>query len=202
MSEQSAEVQSQINLIKQVVVGKSHYRPYKRSSLMVWGVLSVVLILFPPMVLQHFGLGAMGLFLVVFLGIGIGFEVLTFRRTNKRHEITATPTQRFITTFWILGSIFSLLVTVYATKYEHIELIYPMWIFTVGLTNFLIGFFFDSKAKAIGLVSIAAAFGVLIATLFVDGMTAYTFGKYTALLFLSGSTIAMGFYMPREEARV
>lgn len=201
------EALDQINRIKASLVDSQKFVPYAPNALIMWGVVTGFLFLFTQNVIVSFGIFSGALFLAFFIGLAAFIEYRMVSKVNQKYEIEVlTQKQKFIESIYIFKSIFTILMTVALAKLEAYNLIYPIWVFTVGFTSFIAGYVLNQKSFTYHGIASALLAGVMVLLVLLipqgtyDIALSYLF-RFSALLLMGGGYIWLGLNMKKEQQR-
>ncbi len=188
-------------------VEEKQYIPYEPNTLIVWGVTMAIVFMFTQSVIDSLGLVAGGLFLAICMTFSAMIEHnMTKKATKKRETLLLTKKQNFMESVYIFKSIFAILMTALFVKIDAINLIYVVWIFTIGFTSFIAGHILNQKSFTYhGVASAMIAYGIIYLIYFSpNGMQgeglSYLF-RTLAVITIGGGYIWLGFEMKKELKR-
>jgi hypothetical protein len=194
--------QDQIDLINSIVSDKESHYPIRASVLINWSIISAILIYFTPIVHEHYGTEAMVVFLTIFMGLGLFLDIMNIRRINEEMDIIMTPNQKFVGRLWGVISTFAIIMTSALVAIEQVHLIYPLWLFAIGLANYVTGYLFNNTGCKYGITAIFVSVVVLLLSHVIDDLhLLFLIGEYSALVFLSGGTLFIGLQLLSDERK-
>lgn len=160
MSEKDEALQH-LNGIKSILDDKKFF-PYNYNALISWGVISIVLSLFLPMLLKN-SLVYGSFFLILLVGAGFFVEGFLIKKENINYDIDdCTRRQKFIFRIYFFTSLFGITMSILLAKYQLLIPIFMLWMFICGLGNVVVGHTINKK-----LFSIAGYFSISLAVLLI-----------------------------------
>jgi len=197
------EAQKQIDIINSIVSDKDRHYPISYKVLINWSILSAIMIYFTPIILENYGMNYMVIFLSIFMSVGLTFDMIDIKKNNIKHELIMTPNQKFVMRIWSLMSIFAIVLTALFANKNMSELIYPTWLFSIGLANYITGFLFLKGSCRYAIISIIVGILFFIIDIFIDDKEfLYHISQYSALLILSGGIFILGLVVRKKELDV
>ena len=163
---QEQEILAQIRAIKAVLVDDDKAMPVSGNALIIWGIIALIVMWITPEIYNHdgFSITQKGLYSALFLstmmGAGLVADYLFIKGENRKLERVYSRNQRFVTTAWFMLLLVAVVFTVALALFGGWELIYYVWMVTVGLALFITGFFSKKLLQYYGLFLFTA--GILL----------------------------------------
>lgn len=196
-------IKEQFELINSIVSDKSNSFPISYNVLISWSILSALMIIFTPIININFGILPMVIYLFILMGIGLSVDFYYIKKINISRETRTTPNQKFISKVWIINSIFAIILTSIFVENEQFEYIYGVWLFFIGLSNYVTAHIFNKELCNFGIYSIIAAGFLFVSANFIDDkVSMFIVGEILALVFLSGSNLIIGLKLRKLNKNV
>ena len=139
------EVLKQLDEIEYSLLDKEKFMPYDYSMLILWGIVSVVLFLFSGYIFSksvYYG----SVFLTVTIGGAFLVEYLLTKKENRKYRLEAlTNLQKFSESVFAFNIALGILFSILLTQYHLISFIYLIWVFLIGVAEYVLGFSINSK---------------------------------------------------------
>jgi hypothetical protein len=144
MSEKE-EVLKQISAIKSHLVDKKTFFPYNYNACYVWSIIATVLTLIMA-TLYEYSVSVGAVTITVLMAIGFIVEGSLTKKINRSYDIDdCTKRQQFIMTNFLMISLFMIVLSTFLATYKLYTLILLMWLFSISLGYFSVGFVLNIK---------------------------------------------------------
>ena len=190
------DVLKQLDDIHSSLVESEKFMPYNYSVVIMWGVASIVMILFTQTLFEmNIAYGV--IFLVSILGLGWIAEYLMTQKENDKYEIDRyTKIQKFTESLFTFNVIFGILLSFILAEYGLVDYIYLVWVFLLTLSGYLAGFVLNSKLFLVhSKYSMVISLILFVLTLFFN---ITIFNQIFALLSLGFGYIYIGIRLKRK----
>ncbi len=146
--------------------------PYNYNALISWGVISIVLSLFLPILLKNTLLYG-SFFLIILVGVGFFVEGFLIKKENINYDIDdCTKRQRFIFHIYLFTSLFGISMSILLAKLQLLIPIFMLWIFICGLGNIVAGYTINKKLFSYtGYFVVSLAILLIFASVFVSDLS-------------------------------
>jgi hypothetical protein len=163
------DVLKQLDDIHSSLVESERFMPYNYNVVIMWGVSSIIMILFTQTIFEMSILYGV-IFLIFILGIGWIAEYIMTKQENQKYDIDRyTKIQKFTESIFTFSVIFGILISLLLAKNMLISYIYLVWVFLLSLSGYLAGFVVNSKLfLRHSQYSMSISFILFILTLFFD----------------------------------
>ena len=196
------DLKEQFDRINAIVTDKEEGVYHSYQSLILWSILSAMMILGTPYVNVEYGLNAMGIYLFAVMAIGFSVDILYIKKFNRQKETITTPNQKFTAKIWTINTIFAIILTNIFVKNLQIEFIYPVWLFFIGMSNYVTSHTFKLK-NYYNIGAIASALIIFASSgFFEDKVPLYYAGIILSLLFLSLPNLIIGLQIRAKSKNV
>ena len=150
------------------VLDDQKFFPYNYNALISWGVISVALSLFLPMLLKNTLLYG-SLFLILLVGVGFFIEGFLIKKENINYDIdNCTKRQKFIFRIYLFTSLFGIAMSILLAKFQLLIPIFMLWMFICGLGNIVVGYTINKKLFSYtGFFVVSLAILLVFASVFV-----------------------------------
>jgi len=161
--EEKENALNQLKQINAVINDSSKFVPFDGNILIIWAIVGSVMLYFGPGVFYDSILYG-SLFLVCGFLIGFTFEYFLVKNANKKVDLDIfTPIQKSIEVFYATSAVFGILLTVIFFKAGMSALIFPMWLFFIGMPGLISGFLVHCNSfKAVSLFTLFLSFSLLL----------------------------------------
>jgi len=170
MSEKEEALQH-LSEIKSALVDKDSFFPYNYNALIVWGIIGMFLTLFmAPIFKESVLFGA--IFSFVMMSIGFIVEGYLTKKVNADYDIEdCTKRQKFIMMMFTTLTMFGIALSALLAKYDLILLIFPVWLFLMGIGHYAVGFVLNINLfNLTSCLKMSVAILMMIGAYFVDGL--------------------------------
>ncbi len=205
MSEKDEALQH-LDGIKSVLDDKKFF-PYNYNALISWGVISIVLSLFLPMLLKS-SLIYGSLFLLFLVGGGFFVEGFLTKKENISYDIDdCTRRQKFIFRIYFFTALFGIAMSILLAKHQLLIPIFMLWMFICGLGNIVVGHTINKKLFSIaGYFSISSSILLIFASVFVSELSSvdslfFRLTQLATIVSIGVVPIFLAFYI-KKEAKV
>ncbi len=170
MSEKEEALQH-LSEIKSALVDKDSFFPYNYNALIVWGVIGMILTLFmAPLYKESILYGT--IFSTVFITIGFMVEGYLTKKVNADYDIDdCTKRQKFIVMMFTTLTMFGIALSSLLAKYDLVLLVFPVWLFLMGVGHYAVGFVLNIKLfQSTSCLMMSMAILMMIGAFFIDGL--------------------------------
>lgn len=168
------EVLKQISIIQNTIINEKPFSPCSKISIIAWGIISMILFIFTPIIKQS---TYIIFFILFFLTIGFLIEYILLKKVNAKFDfIGLTSKQKQIELRMIFMFLFATIFTLILEQNSLQWAIFAVWSFFLGINNLEI--FATTKVNSLkihGYFMLISSFFILISSIIGVDLSKYIF---------------------------